>query len=78
MRLVCVEWLDIYASAGWEKEDEIEPQTFWSIGYLIVKDSKVLKIANTKDVEDNYFGVTAFPIGCVVSITDIPSTVSSE
>ena len=39
MRLVCVEWLDIYASAGWEKEDEIEPQTFWTVGYLIVKDS---------------------------------------
>ena len=78
MRLVCVEWLDIYASAGWEKEDEIEPQTFWSIGYLIVKDSKVLKIANTKDEEGNYFGVTAFPIGCVVSITDIPSTASSD
>lgn len=78
MRLVCVEWLDIYASAGWEKEDEIEPQNFWSVGYLIVKDSRVLKIANTKDVEGNYFGITAFPIGCVVSITDIPSTVSVE
>jgi len=78
VRLVCVEWLDIYASAGWEKEDEIEPQNFWSVGYLIVKDSRVLKIANTKDAEGNYFGITAFPIGCVVSITDIPSTVSAE
>ena len=78
MRLVCVEWLDIYASAGWEKEDEIEPQNFWSVGYLIVKDSRVLKIANTKDAEGNYFGITAFPIGCVVSITDIPSTVYAE
>tara|TARA_R110000824_G_scaffold13654_3_gene59158 strand:- start:842 stop:1078 length:237 start_codon:yes stop_codon:yes gene_type:complete len=78
MRLCIIEWLDIYASAGWEKADEIEPQRLWSIGYLIYKDKGVLKIANTKDEKDEYYGITAFPIGCVVSITDIPSTVSVE
>ena len=38
MRLCIIEWLDIYASAGWEKADEIEPQRLWSIGYLIYKE----------------------------------------
>ena len=69
MKLAKVEWLDILASAGWEKEDEIEPQPFVSVGYLIVKDSKVVKLATTKDEKGDYFGVTAFPIGCVVSVT---------
>jgi hypothetical protein len=68
VKLVCVEWVDIFASAGWEKEDEIEPPTFWNVGYLVRQDKRVVKIATTKDEKGEYFGITAFPVGCVVSI----------
>lgn len=71
MKLVCVEWVDIFASAGWEKEDEIEPPTFWNVGYLVRQDKRVVKIATTKDEKGEYFGITAFPVGCVVSIRHI-------
>lgn len=71
MKLVCVEWVDIFASAGWEKEDEIEPPTFWNVGYLVRQDKRVVKIATTKDEKGEYFGITAFPAGCVVSIRHI-------
>ena len=49
MKLVVVEWLDILATSGWEKEDEVEPQRMWTVGYLVQKDKKVIKVANTKD-----------------------------
>lgn len=71
MRLVVVEWLDILATAGWEKEDEVEPQRFWTVGYLVQKDRKVVKVATTKDEKGEWFGFHAFPSGCVVSIRDI-------
>jgi len=45
MRLVVVEWLDIFATCGWEKADEAEPQRLWTVGYLVKKDRKVVKIA---------------------------------
>ena len=40
MKLVVVEWHDILATAGWEKEDEVEPQRMWTVGYLVYKDKK--------------------------------------
>ena len=46
MKLVVVEWLDILATSGWEKEDEVEPQRMWTVGYLVQKDKKVIKELN--------------------------------
>ena len=71
MKLVVVEWLDILATSGWEKEDEVEPQRMWTVGYLVQKDKKVIKVANTKDEKEEYFAYHAFPTGCVVSIREI-------
>ena len=70
MSLVIVEWLDILATCGWEKEDEVEPQRLWTIGYLVKKNKKVVKIATTKDEKGEWYGFHAFPTGCVVSIKD--------
>ena len=71
MKLVVVEWFDILATAGWEKEDEVEPQRMWTVGYLVQKDKKVVKVANTKDEKGECFAFHAFPAGCVVSIREI-------
>jgi hypothetical protein len=71
MRLVVVEWLDIYATSGWEKADEVEPQRLWTVGYLVQQDKKVVKVATTKDEKGEWYAFHAFPSGCVVSIKDV-------
>lgn len=71
MKLVVVEWLDIFATCGWEKADEAEPQRLWTVGYLVKKDRKVVKIATTKDEKGEWYAFHAFPSGCVVSIKDV-------
>ena len=69
--LCLIEWLDIYATSGWEKKDEVEPQRLWTVGYLVQKDRKVIKVANTKDDKKEYYAFHAFPAGGVVSIKEI-------
>jgi len=71
MRLVVVEWLDICATSGWEKADEVEPQRLWTVGYLVQQDKKVVKVATTKDEKGEWYAFHAFPSGCVVSIKDV-------
>ena len=72
-RLVTVEWRDILGTAGWEKPDEVNPPVITTVGYLIHKDKDVVKIAHTKDEKGAWSGITAFPRGCVKSITSISS-----
>jgi len=72
-QLVTVEWRDILGTAGWEKPDEVNPPVITTVGYLIHKDKDVIKIAHTKDEKGAWSGITAFPRGCVKSITNISS-----
>ena len=72
--LVEVEWLDILATSGWEKPEEVDPTRCWSVGYLIFKDDKTIKIANTigeADGKKEWAGIHAFPTGCVKKIRPI-------
>ena len=71
MKLVVVECVDILATCGCEKKDEVEPPRLWTVGYLVQKDKKVVKIANTTDEKKEFYAFHAFPIGCVVSIKEI-------
>jgi hypothetical protein len=64
--LIEVEWLDIICHADWTEADEVTCPTFRSIGWFISQDDKELKIGNTKDEHDKVFGITSFPIGCVI------------
>lgn len=80
-QLVLVEWRDIIAHSGWEQADEVNCPTLRSVGWLVCRDEETVKIANTLDYEDFAnegktevpisYGITAFPRGCVVSITPI-------
>ena len=72
-RLVTVEWRDILGTSGWEKPDEVNPPVIKTVGYLIQKDKDVVKVAHTKDEKGAWSGITAFPRGCVKSITNISS-----
>lgn len=64
--LIEVEWLDIVCHADWTEANEVTCPAFRSIGWFISQDDKELKIGNTKDDADKVFGVTSFPIGCIV------------
>ena len=72
-RLVTVEWRDILGTSGWEKPEEVNTPVITTIGYLIQTDKDVVKVAHTKDEKGAWSGITAFPRGCVKSITNISS-----
>tara|TARA_R100001086_G_scaffold245760_1_gene177088 strand:+ start:119 stop:451 length:333 start_codon:yes stop_codon:yes gene_type:complete len=79
-RLVEIKWRDILQCSGWEKADDVEVPQFISIGWLVSRDGKQIKIASTLDYADAFgdakdeakpvpYGITAFPAGCVDDIT---------
>ena len=68
-KLITVEWVDTIESSGWDKAEEINPPTLWTTGWLILQTDKVVKLANTRDEKGDYYGIHAFPVGCVISIT---------
>tara|TARA_R100000315_G_C5234478_1_gene145829 strand:+ start:3457 stop:3717 length:261 start_codon:yes stop_codon:yes gene_type:complete len=70
-KYVEVEWLDIISTAGWEKSEETKMPVFWSYGYLINHDDEEVRIATTKDEDNEWFGITVIPNGCVKKITPL-------
>lgn len=84
-RLVKITWRDILQCSGWEKADDVEAPRFISIGWLVSRDGKQIKIASTLDYDDAFddakdeakpvpYGITAFPAGCVDDITFLDNT----
>ena len=79
-RLCIVEWKDIISCSGWEKASDVNCPTFKTVGWFISGDEETIKIASTLDFDDFTdeakgeampipYGITAFPKGCVVSVT---------
>ena len=72
-QLVLVTWRDILQTADWTPASEVSCHTFKSIGWLISKDEKEIKIGGTlvvkaDDPQGTPFGITAFPIGCIEEV----------
>ena len=76
-KLCIITWRDILACSGWEKPNEVECPQIQSVGWLVSQDKYTIKIASTLDPSDtiggkgeanSYYGITAFPKGCVESI----------
>ena len=76
-KLCIIKWRDILACSGWEKEAEVKCPQIQSIGWFVSQTKDTLKIASTLDLNDTienkgeaniYYGITAFPRGCVDSI----------
>ena len=71
--IVLIRWRDILQSSDWTPASDISCPTFESIGWLVSKDDKEIKIGGTlvvkaDDPQGTPFGITAFPIGCVEEI----------
>ena len=80
--LVLVKWMDIISYSDWTTHDKISCPIFESIGWLVHRDNKELKIATTLDRHDGlgendgeptYYGITSFPSGCVLSCVPLHS-----
>ena len=69
-RLVYVRWTDIICHADWTEHREVTCPEFLSIGWIVFEDSKEIKIGNTLNEEGIPYGITAFPRGCVLEVTD--------
>ena len=76
MKIVRVEWFDTVQTSGWETVKEVNVMKVEQIGWFINEstwsEEGVLKLANTF-AENEYYGVTAIPKGCVhrvISISD--------
>ena len=74
--LVVVKWKDILQTSDWTPAKDVTCPTFESVGWLVSKDDKEIKIGGTlvvkaDDPQGTPFGITAFPIGCVEEIKPI-------
>ena len=77
--IVIIKWRDILACSGWEKAEDVECPTVYSVGWLISQTDLIVKIASTLDYEEAKnedkpipYGITAFPAGVVLDIIYIP------
>ena len=77
-KLGTVEWIDTIESSGWDKAEAVNPPTLRTTGWRILQTDKVVKLANTRDEKGDYYGIHAFPVGCVVSITPPKKTPSKS
>jgi len=50
--LVRVKWVDIISHADWTTHDKVSCPTFESVGWLVHRDEKEIKIATTLDKYD--------------------------
>ena len=76
MKLVRVEWFDTVQSSGWDTAEEVNIMKVDQIGWFLNEstwtEQGVLKLADTL-AEDEYYGITAIPKGCIhriISISD--------
>jgi hypothetical protein len=78
MKLVKVEWWDTVQSSGWDKADEVNIMKVSQIGYFLNEstwtEEGALKLADTI-AEEEYYGITAIPKGCVRKVTSLSETV---
>ena len=78
MKLVKVEWWDTVQSSGWDKADEVNIMKVSQIGYFLNEstwtEEGALKLADTI-AEEEYYGITAIPKGCVRKVTSLSEEV---
>lgn len=69
---VIVKWVDITSWTGWNDElieqNLDEPTTLYTVGYIVRKTKDKLTITDTYP---DTGAVVTFPIGCVISITEL-------
>ena len=70
-KLVVLTWRDIVAYADWTPVKDVKIPVFKTTGYLIKKDKDEIILAHTQDEKGEWFGLDAYPPGCIVDIKPI-------
>jgi hypothetical protein len=68
MKLVVVEWEDIYSETGWCEDTDLHCPVFRTVGFLVKKTDRKVIIADT---EPDQGTITVFPRGCILRIEEI-------
>ncbi len=71
MALIEVTWMDILQDGSWSTQDAVSCPIVKTVGWLASRDKKFLKIGNCLDDKGQVCGITAMPIGCVISCRTI-------
>ena len=83
--LVRVKWRDIIQYSDWTTADKVECPVMESVGWLVSQDEDTIKIATTLDRLDSldenegeptYYGILAFPSGCVLSCVPLHTLIT--
>jgi len=78
MKLVRVEWWDTVQSSGWDTAEEVNIMKVDQIGWFLNEstwsEDGALKLADTI-AEDEYYGITAIPKGCVRKVISLSEEV---
>jgi hypothetical protein len=70
-KLVVITWRDIVAYSDWTPVKDVKIPVLKTIGYLIKKDKDQIILAHTQDEKGEWFGLDAYPRGCVSDIKPI-------
>ena len=83
--LVRITWRDIIQYSDWTTADKVECPVMESVGWLVSQDEDTIKIATTLDRLDSldendgqatYYGIIAFPSGCVLSCVPLHTLIT--
>ena len=78
MKLVRVEWWDTVQSSGWDTAEEVNIMKVDQIGWFLNEstwsEDGALTLADTI-AEDEYYGITAIPKGCVRKVVSLSQEV---
>ena len=83
--LVRITWRDIIQYSDWTTADKVECPVMESVGWLVSQDEDTIKIATSFDRLDSlgendgqatYYGILAFPSGCVLSCVPLRTLIN--
>ena len=77
-KLVLIKWRDIIQTSDWTTAEEVSCPSVTSVGWLIQDTEEEVKIGNTIGEDDVFYGITAFPKGCVMDIIPLGSRSSQN
>jgi hypothetical protein len=69
--LVMVEWWDILQDSSYSTHESVACPVVKTVGWLASKDKKFLKVGNVLSDNGDISGITAMPVGCVISCRTI-------
>ena len=70
-KLVVLTWRDIVAYADWTPVKDVKIPVLKTTGYLIKKAKDEIILAHTQAEKGEWFGLDAYPPGCILDITPI-------